>query len=182
MSKLLDKAINAEPVLVGYNFKGSMIDEWVYNLLVNKFKIDGVATVKTNIVKGGSRPDVAIYVFLDTNSRNIRSNTSRIPDHIRKKMEEGVYNADDQLRKALIPLCDKFKLGTSRGYVFCRLNIFKVLGVMLAVNHREHGINITEINRLKKDCLLTVFKYTKFVDENNAADDKFANIIQQMER
>ncbi len=182
MSKLLDKAINVEPVGVVYNFKGNAIDEWVYNLLTNKFNIDGVEVVKTNVTRVGKNPEVVVYVFIRPSSRNVKSNIARIPEHLRKRMDEGVYTADDHLRKALLPLCDKFKLGTTRGLVFCKLDIFKVLGAMLAVNPKQQTINILDINRMKKDSVLTVMKSIKFVDENHDSSDKYSNIINQLER
>ena len=178
MSNLLEKSVNAEPVGVIYNFKTSLVDEWVYNVLTNKFKIDGIDTVKTSVTRGGKTPEIAVYVFIKPQSANLKSNTHRIPEHIRKKMEEGVYTADNNLKSALMPLCDKFKLGTTKGLVFCKLNIFKVLGAMVAVNPREHTISILEINKMKKDSIITVLKSMKFVHENNGGDgDKYLSLI-----
>lgn len=182
MSKLLEKAVNVEPVGVVYNLKGSTIDEWVYNLLTNKFNIDGVEVVKTNVIRDGKKPEVVVYVFIRPNSRNVKSNTARIPEHLRKRMDEGVYTADEHLRKALLPLCEKFKLGTTRGLVFCKLDIFKVIGAMLVVNPKQQTINILDIARMKKDSVLTVMKSTKFVNEHNDSADKYSTIINQLER
>lgn len=183
MSKILNKAVQVDPVGVVYNFKGSMVDEWVYNLLTNKFNVDGIEVVKTNVVRSGREPEIAVYVFMRTSSRNIRSNTSRIPEHLRKRMDDGVYTADETLKKALLPLCRNFKLGTTRGLVFCKLDIFKVIGSMLATDPRSEEIRILEINtKMKNDFVLTVLKRMKFVDESAQTSDKYSNIINQLER
>jgi len=182
---LLDRNADIEPIGVVYNVTGAAIEEFVYNYLTRLKEIDGVAAVRAHVIRDGSqRPEVTLYVFLQSNSKDVASNMGNIPDHIKKKMDEGSYRASEKLKKAMYPLCKELKIGVHpERLLYVKCDVFKTLGIMFAADPKVHSITIPEVVKLKKkNSIITVVKTNKFIDKEDASSfDKFSQIIERME-
>lgn len=181
-NNLLDKTIDVNPVGVIYNVSGNDIKEFILNYLT-ALNVDGVANAGINVLRdGASRPDVAFYVIIDSNSKDVTSNMQNIPQHLKKKMDVGGYRASERLKKALIPICGgDIKLNVRDRYVVVKCNIFKVLALMFKAHPRMNTLAITEVAKFKGDCCLTVVKGLKFVSADNDNNDKFSRILRSMD-
>ena len=180
-NNLLDKVVNIQPVGVVYNLSGSDLKEFVLNYL-NKMGISGIASVGTNMLRAGSsRPEIGLYVILETSSVDVTSNMRNIPSHIRKKMEGGGYRPSEKLKQALIPICKDIRLVTKDRYVIIKCDVFKVLALMFKADPRVHTLSIPEVAKIKGDCIFTLIKGSKFVGEPEKGGDKFARLISEME-
>ena len=104
-NKLLEKSVDVEPVGVIYSLSSSKVEDFVYNLLVNKFDVDKVNLVKCIVSGNKSRPEVQIGVFIDKYSADINTNRNNdIPDFIRKKLESGAAYPSQKLKQAVSAL------------------------------------------------------------------------------
>ena len=184
-NKLFQTTVDIDPVAVVYNVQNEDIENFVFNYLSNARNIDGVAAVRVHVVRDGNKnPEVSLYLFLDMNSNDVFSNLKNVPEHLRSKMDVGGFRASEKLFNALKPIVKDFKLSADpkEKLVYTKLDIFKVLGLMLAAERGKHNIVISEVVKLKKKrSILTVIKSNKFIDKDDASFDKFASIIENEE-
>lgn len=184
-NKLFETTIDIDPVAVVYNVQNDDIENFVYNYLTNARNIDGVAAVRVHVVRDGNKnPEVSLYLFLDMSSSDVFSNLKNVPEHLRNKMDVGGFRASEKLFNALKPIVKDFKLSADpkEKLVYTKLDIFKVLGLMLAADRSKHNIVVSEVVKLKKKrSILTVIKSNKFIDKDEASFDKFASIIENEE-
>jgi hypothetical protein len=184
-NKLFETTVDIDPVAVVYNVQNDDIENFVYNYLTNARNIDGVAAVRVHVVRDGNKnPEVSLYLFLDMNSNDVSSNLKNVPEHLRNKMDVSGFRASEKLFNALKPIVKDFKLSADpkEKLVYTKLDIFKVLGLMLAADRGKHNIVVSEVVKLKKKrSILTVIKSNKFIDKEDASFDKFANIIESEE-
>lgn len=184
-NKLFQTTTDIDPVAVVYNVQNEDIENFVFNYLSNARNIDGVAAVRVHVVRDGNKnPEVSLYLFLDMNSNDVFSNLKNIPEHLRSKMDVGGFRASEKLFNALKPIVKDFKLSADpkEKLVYIKLDIFKVLGLMLAAERGKHNVVVSEVVKLKKKrSILTVIKSNKFIDKDDASFDKFASIIENEE-
>lgn len=184
-NKLFQTTVDIDPVAVVYNVQNEDIENFVFNYLSNARNIDGVAAVRVHVVRDGNKnPEVSLYLFLDMNSNDVFSSLKNVPEHLRSKMDVGGFRASEKLFNALKPIVKDFKLSADpkEKLVYIKLDIFKVLGLMLAAERGKHNIVISEVVKLKKKrSILTVIKSNKFIDKDDASFDKFASIIENEE-
>lgn len=184
-NKLFQTTVDIDPVAVVYNVQNEDIENFVFNYLSNARNIDGVVAVRVHVVRDGNKnPEVSLYLFLDMNSNDVFSNLKNVPEHLRSKMDVGGFRASEKLFNALKPIVKDFKLSADpkEKLVYTKLDIFKVLGLMLAAERGKHNIVISEVVKLKKKrSILTVIKSNKFIDKDDASFDKFASIIENEE-
>lgn len=183
---ITETSINIDPVAVVFNVENDVIENFVQSYLTHTRKIEGVAAIRLHVVRDGNRnPEVALYAFFDQNSKDVYTSVRNVPKHLRHKMDMGGYKASDNLYNALKPIAKDFKLGADprNGLVYIKLNIFRVLGLMLAADSRVHQLQITEVAKLKKKkAVVSVIKQNKFIDRSDAGGfDKFSNIIDRIE-
>jgi hypothetical protein len=184
-NKLFETTVDIDPVAVVYNVQNDDIENFVYNYLTNARNIDGVAAVRVHVVRDGNKnPEVSLYLFLDMSSSDVFSNLKNVPEHLRNKMDVGGFRASEKLFNALKPIVKDFKLSADpkEKLVYTKLDIFKVLGLMLAAERGKHNIVVSEVVKLKKKrSILTVIKSNKFIDKDEASFDKYASIIESEE-
>lgn len=182
---LLSTNTDVEPVGVIYNITGSAVEEFVQNYLQGLKNVDGVAAVRVSVVRDGAeRPELALYVLLNSNSKDVVTNMNNIPRHIRNKMDVGSYRASDKLKQAMYPICKEFKIGVHRqGVLYVKCDVFKALGMMLDAEPRIHTVNIPSVMRIKKNnSIITVIKANKFLDRKDSTGiDKFSQIVNDLE-
>ena len=184
-NKLFETTVDIDPVAVVYNVQNDDIENFVYNYLTSARNIDGVAAVRVHVVRDGNKnPEVSLYLFLDMSSSDVFSNLKNVPEHLRNKLDVGGFRASEKLFNALKPIVKDFKLSADpkEKLVYTKLDIFKVLGLMLAAERGKHNIVISEVVKLKKKrSILTVIKSNKFIDKDEASFDKYASIIENEE-
>jgi len=185
-NNLLETNVEIDPVGVVYNITGSAVEEFLYSYLVDTCKIDRVSGVRTNVVRDGSaRPEMSLYVFIDDKSRDVNTGMHKISSALASRMEEGNYQISPELKEAMQPICRDFKINSNprEHVIYFKCSIFKVIGIMFAVDPRSQAITISEIARIKKrDSILTVIKTNKFLDrEDSGGLDKLQNIISRIE-
>lgn len=169
---LLNKAVDLDPIGLIYSITASETEDFLTNLFA-KQGID--CYVKVAVSGNEKRPEVMAGVFINKNSKHIRSNSSNnnVADFLKKKMDSGLYYPDQQLSQLLKPLTKEVKLHIQGNQVVCLLDIFRVLGLMLMVDPRKHSINITEAKRIKSESVMIVWKTIK--QQNNFSDNDSAS-------
>jgi len=182
---LLDRSVEVEPIGVIYNVMSEDIETFLFNYFKDVRKIDGVAAIRISVVRDGtSRPEVKVYAMFHMNSVDVVSNLQNVPEPLRRKMDSGNYRVSDKLKNALYAVAKEFKIGTHTGerIVYSECNIFKILGLMFAVDNRAHSISIPEVVKLKKNkSILTVIKTNKFFSKDDDGTDKYSSIVNNLD-
>lgn len=178
---IFDASVSIDPVAVVYNIENDTIENFLYNYLHDVKKIDGVHATRVHVTRDGNRnPELAFFVFFTESSKDIFTQTSNIPKHLRRKMDMGGFKASPALFEALKPMMSgEFKLAynNQQRLVYVRLDVFKVLGLLLAAHPRRHYLTVTEVKKLKKGrSIATVIKSNNFVDKSESFD-KFESIM-----
>lgn len=184
---LLLTALPMSPVAVAYNVTSEEIENFIFNYLKNTKGVNGVATVRVKVGRdGGNRPQVSVFAFFDIDSTDIYSGLSRVPVHLRNRIETGGLRASDKLFNALKPLVRKgeFKLHnrSSQGLAFVELDVFKVFGLALAIDPRRHFLNILETQNLKKGrAVISVMKSLRNIEQGESVRDRYDDILRNLE-
>jgi hypothetical protein len=184
---ILDTAVNIDPVAVVYNIENDAVENFAFNYLSSIKGIKGVAATRLNVIRDGNRnPQLSLYAFFDQRSEDIFSQVQNVPEHLRRKLDIGGFRASKKLHDALLPVVRDYKLVSDgrEKLVFVRLDVFKVLGLMLASDHRRHNLVISEVIKLKKNrSVFTAIKSAKHVDKGGDNEfDRFTNIIERNQR
>ena len=169
---LLNKAVDLDPIGLIYSITATEAEDFLTNLF-SKQGID--CYVKVAVSGNEKRPEVMCGVFINKNSKHIKSNSNNnnVADFLKKKMDSGLYYPDQQLSQLLKPLTKEVKLHMQGNQVVCLLDIFRVLGLMLMVDPRKHSINITEAKRIKSESVMIVWKTVK--QQNSFSDNDSAS-------
>ena len=185
---ILDRTVDIEPSGVMYTIKGSNVEEFVEEYLRKK-NVDGVSEVKVRVrSEGKTRPEVAIYLFMRQDSNLISSQMSNVPPMLRNKVDVKVnMNLSEDFRKILYPLCgNDIKSGKAenREY-YVKLDIFRAVGMMFAVDPRRHGLVISDAKIIPggRDCLISIVKNETFAGfGGNNGGDNYARQIDNLEK
>ena len=164
---ILDRTVDIEPSGVIYSIKGSTIEEFVEEYLAKK-NVNGVSEVKVHVKsEGKNRPEVAIYLFMNQDSKFISSEMNNVPAMLRNKVDSKVnMKLTEDFRKILYPLCgNEIKSGKAenREY-YVKLDIFRAVGLMFAVNPNRHSLVISDAKIIPgvRDCVISVVKNEMF--------------------
>jgi len=183
MSELLKTNVQVEPVATVYNFTNRNINDFVYNLLTEKRKIDGVEAVKTIVVKDGqTNPKVDVYIFISLDSKDVKSSAEGVPEPLREKLADSTYQYSDNLKSALWSICRRIdpSIETRENILMVKADIFKIIGLMLAADPKRFDVGVVEAIRLKKDnSIISVMKKAKFTLADEGAADKYDNLIHK---
>lgn len=178
---ILDRTVDIEPSGVIYSIKGSTIEEFVEEYLSKK-NVDGVTEVKVRVrSEGKTRPEVAIYLFMNQDSKCISSEMHNVPAMLRNKVDSKVnMKLTDDFRKILYPLCgNDIKSGKAenREY-YIKLNIFRAVGLMFSVNPNRHHLVISDAKIIPggRDCVISVVKNETFNGFSGGGDNRARQI------
>ena len=182
---ILKNHVDAEPTGVIYAIRCSDIEKFVKGYLIDK-GIDGVEAVVSKIKRDGNiNPQMALYLFVNTNSDDLDSSAKNIPAVVRNRMEHIDINMKDKMKKVLYPLCgSEIKSGRQNNQIcWIRLNVLRVVGLMFAAEPKAHRITIAAIGKIpaSKDGIVTVIKEMKYDRGNNDSSDRFAHMIDDIE-
>ena len=184
---ILDRTVDIEPSGVIYSIKGSTIEEYVESYLAKK-NVEGVSEVKVRVrSEGKTRPEVAIYLFMDQKSKWISSDMNNVPEMLRHKVDNKVnMKLTEDFKKVLYPLCGENIMSgkaESREY-YVKLNIFRVVGMMFAVNPNRHALVISDAKNIPgaKDCVISVVKNERFSGFSDNNGDNYARQIDNIEK
>lgn len=169
---LLNKSVDLDPIGLIYSITASECEDFLTSL----FSKQGIEVFAKVAVSGNEkRPEVMCGIFVNKNSKHIKSNSNNnnVADFLKKKMDSGLYYPDQQLSQLLKPLTKEVKLHIQGNQVVCLLDIFRVLGLMLMVDPRKHAINITEAKRIKSESVMIVWKTIR--QQNNFSDNDSAS-------
>lgn len=149
---LFDTNAGINPVGAVFNVDANDLCDFIVDYLTSK-GIDGVTTASVYFRPNG---EVAMYVFVSTNSKAIESSKSRAPKNLAHKLEtSNEVRLSDSAKGIFAPICyDKIKLFRSnkvRGEVYIALNIFYCLGLYLKATPSRHKIRILETATTKDD-------------------------------
>lgn len=182
---LLDTNIDVQPSGVFYNVTNDLIETFVEQYFTTQ-NVDGVSAVKVQVrTEGKTNPYVAIYAFVNQNSSGIISDIASIPPMLRGKVDKYNVRLSDDFKKILFPLCgSEIESGKADGKeYFVKLNIFRVVGMMLSVDPNKHSLVITDAQRLPKGgSVISVMKSEKYNYGGNNNGDKYARQIDFFER
>lgn len=183
---LLDRTVDIEPIGVIYNVPGSAVQDFITDYLTKVKGINGIETVRVAVKREGiQRPEVSLYVIIDPDSEEIISNLGNVPSHLKKKMDEAQYKISDKLKNALYPITRDFKLFyyAPEKLLYIKADIFKALGLMFKSDPTRFDLTIAKVEKLKKkDCVLSVVKEVKFIDNDDGNfGDRFDTMISRIE-
>lgn len=175
--------VKIDPVGVIYNVQKDDIESFVDNYLRNIKGIDTIG-VRAGAPRTGNRtPEVVVYAFFDQRSKDVVSKGGNIDSRLRDKIDFGGYHPTKQLADALKPLAKDYRLETRDRMVYVKLNVFRVLGLMLGANPQTHQLQVTEVMKLKhRGFIATVFKMDKFIGRDESSTDRLSSIIDRVER
>lgn len=182
--KVTDTLVDVAPVAVVFNLTNKAIEDFVYEYLAVEKKVDKFEAVRVIVDKS---PQVGyivqIYGFISPNSADVKTNSIHVNSLISEKLDNTTFKTSANLQQALSRVCKDTRLiipkGKGNNPLAIRLDTFKVLSLMLAVDPYKHELQITEVKPMKKGAsVCTVIKKDKFVD-GTAEDrgDKYTNLI-----
>jgi len=183
---ILDRAVDIEPSGVIYSIKGSNIEEFVEEYLTRK-GVDGISEVKVRVrSEGKTRPEVALYLFMNQDSKYISSQMNNVPPMLRNKVDSKVnMKLTDDFRRILFPICgNDIKSGKAdnREY-YVKLDIFRAVGMMFAVNPNRHSLVISDAKIIPggRDCIISVVK-NEIAGGFSGGGDNYARQIDYLEK
>lgn len=179
---LLSRNVDIEPVAVVYNVMGQTVTEFTEDYLTRKQGIEGIAAVRTKVVRDGStNPIVNVYVFINLNSPELSSSNGDMIDALKEKMADNSYQYSAKLKNALWSISKDISPSVSvkDGVLIIKADIFKIFGLMFDAHPRNFEIGMLEVMKLKKqNSAITVMKKTRFVgSEDVVTNDRFDNMI-----
>lgn len=184
---ILDRTVDIEPSGVIYNIKSSVIEEFVEEYLAHK-NVDGVSEVKVRIKgEGKSRPEVVIYLFMNQDSKCISSQMNNVPPMLRNKVDSKVnMKLTEEFRKVLYPFCGNEIISgkaENREY-YVKLDIFRVVGVMLAANPNRHSLVISDARNIPggRDGIISVVKNEMYNGFSTGGGDTRTRQIDYLEK
>jgi hypothetical protein len=182
---LFDKNVkDVEPVGLVYNITNSVVQEFVSKALAAA-GVQGVADVISVLDKEKDAKFETI-VMINTDSKDVISSNKNIEGFIARRMDESVYQISENLKKALRPFSNSNDIRVyvyKHRYVYVKLDILRILGLMFKVNPRTHQIAVPEFMRVGKGYVMTVLKSTRFQStENNDSLFGVVNEILDRER
>lgn len=185
-TNLLDKVVNIDPVGVIYNMTGDMVEDFVEQYLYSK-GVDGVSAVKVHVKnEGRNNPYIAVYLFMNKDSKFIVSEIQSIPKVLRDKIDKVNISMSDDFKKIIAPLAgNDIESGRAEGNdYFVKLNIFRVIGMMLAVDRRKHSLTIMDAKKFPKggNSLFSVMKGVQYTYGGSNNGDKYTRQINNLER
>ena len=96
---LLDRSVPIEAIGVIYNVLSDDIESFLFNYLKDIKKIDGVAAIRTRVIRDGSaKPELKVYAMFHMDSSDITSNLADVPKQLRRKMDGENYRVSEKLR------------------------------------------------------------------------------------
>lgn len=177
--------VQVEPVATVYNLDS----EDVQGFLLQYFEGEGIKSleaVRLVPVRQDKRyPEAKVYAFFDMNStETVNRRNNNIPQALQNKMDQGGTRLSSKVFNAVKPLIQgkpRVSVQNSQGQrlAFVELDIFLVVGMMLAARQGVHELNITEVKALRNSTLLTVIKSKAFSKRGNTQSDRFLNIIEK---
>lgn len=184
-NKLFETNVSIDPAGVLYDVKGADVSTFVENYLAER-KVTGVNFVGVMIKREGSKnPDVTVYLFMDPNSKFINNELKNVPQQLRSKIADANMNLTKELREALTPLCGReIQFGKRNGQCYIKLDIYRVLGLMLSAAPKESAIAIIQADqpRKGKDSLMRVAKMVKYqAYSGKDSSAKYMNMIEDIE-
>lgn len=181
-NKLFETNVSIDPVGVMYDVKGADVSAFVENYLAEK-NVTGVEYVGLIVKREGSKnPDVAVYLFMDPNSKFINNELKNVPPQLRNKIADANMNLTKELREVLTPLCGReIQFGKRDRSCYIKLDVFRVLSLMLSAVPKESTVAIIQADepRKNKDSLMRVAKLVRYQAYGNK--DKSAKYINAME-
>lgn len=183
--KVTDTLIDLSPVAVVYNLTNKTIEDFVFEYLASEKKIDKFEAVRVIVEKTPNYGNIIqIYGFISPNSADVKSNTLHVNSLISEKLDNTTFKTSPNLQSALSRVAKDTRLivtgkGKGNNPLAIRLDTFKVLSLMLAVDPYKHELQITEVKPMKKGAsVCAVIKKEKFVDGSNEdRGDKYTNLI-----
>lgn len=183
--KLTDALIDVQPVGVVYNITKQTIEDFVYNYLSNTKGIDKFEAVRAEVRKTPQFGLVIdIYGFISPSSSHVTSKSMKVNSIITQQMDSTSFKTSSELQSALSKIAKDTRLiKTGKGSgapLAVRLDTYKVLSLMLAVDPYRHELAITEVKQMKKNSFAaTVIKQETF-PKSEGTNDKYSDFMRRM--
>lgn len=188
--KVTDTLVDLAPVAVVFNLTNKAIEDFVYEYLAVEKKVDKFEAVRVIVDKTPQHGNIIqIYGFISPNSTDVKTNTIHVNSLISEKMDSTTFKTSGNLQSALSRVAKDTRLivphGKGKGSqpLAVRLDTFKVLSLMLAVDPYKHELQVTEVKTMKKGSVCAVIKKDKFVDGTTEdRGDKYTNLVTRNRR
>lgn len=182
-NSLLSVATDIKPIGVIYNVTNKTISNFVRTLLEDKLGIQGVEDVVIKVRQDGNiRPDATGYIFFNKRSADIiGEKRTSICNPIAEKMRTSTSRPSEKLKKALSSLCVEPRLTEKSGYAVAKLDLIRVLSLMLSSNPSMHKLIVSEIVVIDKGLsIMTVIKSERFRSAGGNSNNKFERIADSL--
>lgn len=193
VERLVNNNCGMEPSTVGYTMLGRDVEDFLKSYLESR-GIDGV--VNTTLIigrEGNENMSISLYAFLSPKSADLISSiNNNLSPIVREKMGAASFGVSKNFEKTLRTLVDLDQDGNPKtviklhekgreSVVSIRIDIFKVLMLMLDAPSKYYKIVIYEAYLDRRKSVLTVFKQEKQEDySNNSNNDYFRNIARNL--
>lgn len=182
--KLTDTLVDVQPVGVVYNITRHTIEDFVYGYLANTKAIDKLEAVRADVRKTPQFGWVVdIYAFISPNSSHVISKSMQVESIITQHMDSTGFKSSRQLQEALSKIAKDTRLmktGKGNSPLAVRLDTYKVLSLMLALDPYRHDLIIPEVKTIKKEGFVaTVIKQEQFPKSENTSD-KYADFMRRL--
>lgn len=178
--------VDIEPVSVIYNLEEASIQDYL-KVYFDQSGITSYSAARLQVRRQGTNPLATLYVFFDGKSDDVTPNRNRqqksgmIPQGILERMDNGGSSISKELRNAIRPLSNgnphvRTSNRNGQKIAYIEIDIFRVVGLMLSVDPKQHDLSITELKQLGKSILLTVQK-TKRFGRVGGKSDIYADLI-----
>lgn len=180
--KLTDTLVDVQPVGVVYNITRQTIEDFVFDYLSNTKGIDKMDTVRADVRKTQVGWVIEIYGFILPSSSHVTSKSMQVQSIITQHMDSSSFKSSRQLQDALAKISKDTRLikvgkGNNASLAF-KLDTYKVLSLMLALDPYKHELNIPEVKPIKKGGFVaTVIKQETF-PKSEDSNDKYAEFMR----
>lgn len=181
--KLTDALVDVQPVGIVYNLTKQVIEDFVYNYLANTKGIDKFEAVRADVRKTPQFGLVIdVFGFISPSSSHVISKSMRVESIIKEQMDSSSFKTSSELQAALSKVAkDTRLLRTGKGNPLAvRLDTYKILSLMLAVDPYKHELAITEVKQMKRgNFVATVVKQETYPKSEERGGDKYSDLVRR---
>ena len=182
--KLTETLVDVQPVGVVFNITKQTIEDFVYGYLANTKGIDKFETVRATVRKTPQYGWVIdVYAFISPNSSDVQSKSMQVESIITQHMDSTGFKSSKRLQEALSKISKDTRLmktGKGNSPLAVKLDTYKILCLMLALDPYRHDLIIPEVKTVKKNGFVaTVIKQEQF-PKSEGTNDKYEEFMRRL--
>lgn len=182
-SDLVSTNVNINPVGAVFNITSNLVEDFMFDYLRKQRGLTSVIKVICSSRPSRGVTRIHVHVALDLNNDEVISNMKDVAEDIRRRMRGSNFTPGEKVQKVLGPLIQdgiiEMETRARDNFGIVEIDTFRVLGLMLDVDHNKHRISIPDVHGTdgKNKFIFTAIKREKFVDRNSGAS--FTDIYRE---